>query len=127
MIRFLAYLAASALALGVDYLAYLAFAVWLSVPLAIAAVMGYAVGLVVAYFLIAYRVMNDGWLRTRRHYEGLLFLASGVLGMAVTYVFATSMVKFLGDSVHWVKIGAAGASFFSVYFFRRFVVFRISV
>lgn len=122
--RFLGYLAASGVALIVDYLAYLGFAFLLSIPLPIAAVFGYAIGLFVAYFLIAHRVMNDGWLRDRRHFEAILFFLSGILGMVMTYGTALMLLSLLGDRPHVIKVGAAGVSFLSVYLFRQWVVFR---
>lgn len=108
----------------IDYLFYLvlAFAFYVSLPTA--AVAGYAMGLLVAYFFIAYKVMNDGWLSDRRHYEAILFLISGLLGMLLTYCSASALLGLIGDRTHFIKLGAAGVSFFGVYLFRLVVVFR---
>lgn len=122
--EFIKYFAASAIALSIDYATYWAIVQSNLMELKGAAVVGYMVGLVVAYFLISERVFSDGWLRERRSYEALLFALSGVLGIVLTYISVAFYVFAFGESVHGAKLLAIGISFIAVYLFRKLFVFR---
>lgn len=123
-VEFIGYLLASLLALAVDYSCYwfLAENHILSQPTA--AVVGYLIGLIVAYLLIAGRIFQDGWLKNKKHYELMLFLVSGILGTALTYLAVLLYGHIIRENVHEAKIVAIGVSFTGVYAFRKLVVFR---
>ena len=124
LVHFIKYFSASALALAIDYGVYwwLAQATELTLPQA--AVLGYLAGLVVAYFLISRHVFSDGWLRNKKFFEALLFASSGLFGTAVTYVTVKLYTTFIAEDINGAKLSAIGVSFFSVYAYRRYVVFR---
>lgn len=124
--EFLKYFGASALALGLDYCIY-----WIAVryghlDLPQAAAIGYLAGLVLAYFLIGNGVFKNGWLKNKKLLEALLFFCSGMLGIVITYITVTVFVYLFGPRLNEAKIAAILFSFFSVYLFRKFLVFRKS-
>ena len=126
LIEFVKYVAASATALALDYLIYLAAVQYFSTGLPSAAALGYLGGLVLAYFVIGKGVFKNGWLKNKKTIEALLFLCSGLLGIAITYVTVTVFVSLFGPRLNEAKITAIICSFFSVYLFRKFCVFRKS-
>ena len=123
-LEFIKYVGASVIALFVDYGAYWLIAQrgWLTLPQA--AVAGYLTGLVVAYFLIRARIFTNGWLKTRKVYEALLFLSSGLLGSLTTYATVKLYVLVVGQQMNAAKFAAVAVSFFTVYLYRKYVVFR---
>lgn len=124
--QFVRYVIASAIALCVDYGSYWVIAATTDLALPTAAAIGYSVGLIVAYFLIAKRVFRGGWLRNKQRLEILLFALSGGLGIFVTYAVVAIYLLLLGEDVHSSKITAVVFSFVIVYFFRKMIVFRKS-
>jgi putative flippase GtrA len=123
-IEFSRYLFASAQALVVDYGCYWLLATNDLMSLPSAAVTGYSAGLVVAYFLIADKVFKDGWLNKRKKLEFMLFAASGLLGILLTYATVRAFVLIVGERVNMAKISAVVVSFAGVYIFRKLVVFK---
>ena len=123
-VEFIKYFFASILALAVDYGCYwiLTFNRILNLPQA--AVVGYSVGLAVAYFLIADRVFQGGWLKNKKNYEALLFITSGLLGIALTYITVALFVLSFGQRAHQSKLAATAVSFICVYMFRKKFVFK---
>ncbi|WP_164084919.1 GtrA family protein [Pseudazoarcus pumilus] len=122
--EFSAYFACSAAALGVDYATYWTVARNTAASLEWAAVIGYGVGMVVAYALLIRFVFPQGWLRSRRKLEATLFALTGLLGLLLTYVSVALVVSLLGEHLHTAKIVAAGVSFTGVFVVRKLVVFR---
>lgn len=122
--EFLLYAWASALALIVDYGCYWFLVASNILSLPQAAVAGYIVGLVLAYFLITRKVFRDGWLRGKRFYEALLFAISGLIGVILTYSTVKLYIAFFGEDVYVAKLLAVSISFSGVYFFRKFFVFK---
>ena len=124
VVEFIKYVCASAVALLVDYGVYWFVAAqdWLTLPQA--AVTGYLAGLVVAYFLVSARIFKDGWLKHQKVYEMLLFLSSGLLGTVITYGTVKLYVLVVGQHVNQAKLAAIAISFFSVYLYRKYLVFR---
>lgn len=118
------YVAASAVALILDYSVYWILAVWLNVSVGMAAAAGYGAGLVLAYLLISTGVFARRWLSGRRGLEAALFGLSGLIGLVLTYVTATLVHDLAGGSLHAAKLAAVAVSFVTVYLFRKFVVFR---
>ena len=127
LIEFVKYFIASGIALGVDYCIYRVVAQYWRVALPKAAVIGYLGGLIVAYFLIGKGVFREGWLKDRRIYESLLFVCSGLLGLAITYLVVAAYVYLFGPMLNEAKIVAALCSFLGVYLFRKFLVFKKSI
>tara|TARA_R110002049_G_scaffold17654_7_gene68265 strand:- start:522 stop:1016 length:495 start_codon:yes stop_codon:yes gene_type:complete len=123
-LEFSGYFACSAAALGIDYATYWIIARHSAIRLEWAAVIGYAIGLLVAYILLKRFVFPRGWLQRRRKIEALLFALSGLLGLLLTYVSVTMFVSLLGEHLHAAKIVAAGVSFAGVFIVRKLVVFR---
>ena len=125
-LEFAKYVSASAAALLVDYGVYWLIARKELLTLPQAAVVGYLAGLVVAYFLISGRIFKEGWLKSKKIYELLLFVGSGLLGTAITYGTVKLYVLLIGSEINQAKFAAIVVSFFSVYCFRKWVVFRRS-
>ncbi|MGB8227436.1 MAG: GtrA family protein [Sedimentisphaerales bacterium] len=123
-IEFRKYFFASAQALAVDYGCYWLLASNGLMSLPSAAVTGYSAGLVVAYFLIADKVFKNGWLNKNKKLEFLLFVASGLLGILLTYVTVWTFIQIIGERINMAKLSAVVASFVGVYIFRKLVVFK---
>ena len=123
-IEFLKYILASALALVIDYGCYWLLVTNQLLDLPKSAVVGYIVGLVVAYFLIAGKVFKDGWMKDQKRIEAFMFLLSGLLGIALTYLTVKVVTLLLGDRINLAKICAVGVSFIGVYIARKNFVFR---
>ena len=122
--EFAKYFAASGAALLLDYCVYWLLANWGVLSLPNAAVIGYLAGLVLAYFLIGGRIFKNGWLRDKKIFEMLLFGLSGLLGVVITYITVKAYVSLIGQDMNQAKLVAIGFSFFSVYLFRKFFVFK---
>jgi putative flippase GtrA len=122
---FIKYAWISAIALLVDYTAYLMLVSNSLANIPESAVLGYLTGLVVAYYLLKKTIFRNGWLRHRRLFELLLFGTSGMLGVVVTFVVSSVVLGLLGERVHLTKLAAVAVSFLTVYAYRRLVVFRI--
>lgn len=95
-----------------------------SLPLA--ATIGYLTGLILSYFLMANRVFVGGWLRNHKSQEIFLFLISGVLGAFLTYITVLLAVTLLNAGPNLAKFFAISTSFFGVYLFRKYIVFKIN-
>jgi len=124
LLRFIKYFAASAIALVVDYAVYWLLAQSTTLSLPQAAVLGYLAGLVAAYFLISNHIFTNGWLQKRKAFEALLFASSGLFGTLITYVTVKFYTILIAEDLNGAKLSAIAVSFFSVYLFRRYIVFR---
>jgi putative flippase GtrA len=124
LLRFIKYFAASAIALVVDYAVYWLLARSTTLSLPQAAVVGYLAGLVAAYFLISNHIFTDGWLQKRKVFEALLFASSGLFGTLITYVTVKLYTILIAEDLNGAKLSAIAVSFFSVYLYRRYIVFR---
>ena len=120
----LKYLYISAISLIVDYSVYLVlvYSKLLSIPIASAA--GYSAGMVLSYLLLITNVFTDGWLKQKRLQESILFLISGALGITLTYLTSWLVLQVAGPRVQLAKLLSVMVSFFSVYLFRKLIVFR---
>lgn len=124
LLEFSKYTLASALALAIDYLCYWTLVSNNAMDAPKAAVLGYSAGLVVAYFLIADKVFKNGWLHERRKVEALLFIFSGFIGIATTYITVKTIIFIFGERVIMAKIVAVAISFIVVYIARKIFVFK---
>ena len=124
LVEFFKYLLASVMALFFDYSCYWLLFKYLIKDQPIAATAGYLCGLIVSYYLLTFYVFRDSWLRQKRHHEILLFLFSGVVGAACTYLTVALYGHFVVEHSHWAKNSAIITSFITVYLLRKFIVFR---
>ncbi len=121
---FLRYVAASAMALGVDMGLFLAL-LTLGLPAAAAAAAGYTLG-IVAHWLVSSRavftsgVAGHGPERSR---QKALFVGSALAGLAVTTAIVGGGTG-LGLDPRLAKLAAIGASFTLTWLLRERVVFR---
>ncbi len=122
--RFVKYTLVSAICLFVDYGTYWVLVTQGLTTLPTGAVLGYSAGLVLSYFLISGKVMNDGWLKERKKVEFILFALSGLLGIGLTYIAIKLAVAIMGERIFFAKLFAVGISFIGVYIFRSAIVFR---
>lgn len=122
--EFLKYTSCSAIALVLDYAVYWSLVAQFGFGIAPAATIGYSCGLALAYVLLSRGVFSTRWLAGRRGIEITLFVISGLLGLALTFITAITFERFVSTNVHAAKIAAIIVSFVSVYLFRKFLVFR---
>lgn len=119
--EFALYLAASLVALAVDYAVFVAI-LNTSVGYVAAAASGYCVGCLVAYALSARFVFDV------RRYENqcvafVVFAALGVFGLIVTVSVIHLAVDLTNLRPELAKLVAAGASFVANFFARKVILF----
>ncbi len=123
--RFAAYGLASVVALGVDMAGYMALlASGMAAPLA--AVAGYSLGIVAHWLassrvVFANRVADAG--RPRSVQKGL-FIASALVGLALTWVIVSVAVD-AGIDARIAKLCAVGTSFIATFLLRLRFVFTL--
>ena len=120
---FLRYLFVSAICLVIDYIVFFVGSFVLGFAVEVSAVLGYLVGLVVAFLLMVSHVFDKAGRRSSRSIELFLFLISGGLGIGLTYAVTLTVVTIMPSSVVIPKLAATVVSFVSVYLFRKKVVF----
>lgn len=123
-IVFLRYIAASALALGVDMGLFLAL-LTLGLPAAAAAAAGYALG-ISAHWLVSSRAVFTAGVAPHgpeRSRQKALFVGSALAGLAVTTAIVGGGTA-LGLDPRLAKLVAIGASFTLTWLLRERVVFR---
>ena len=118
------YLAASALALGVDMGSFLALLA-LGIPAAPAAAAGYSLGIVAHWLLSSRAVFTQGVAERgpERTRQKALFVGSALFGLALT----TAIVGAgdgLGLDPRLAKLAAIAASFTATWLLREKVIFR---
>lgn len=116
------YGAVSALALGLDVAVFLMLTRW-GLMASVAAVFGYAVGLV-AHFLLSTRFVFDT-SATGRSAVSLFgrFAASGLSGLAITAAVVAVVADLAGAAPVLAKTIAVVTSFVAVFLLRRTIVF----
>jgi putative flippase GtrA len=121
---FLRYLAASALALGVDMGTFLALLTF-GLPAAAAAAAGYGVGIAAHWLASSRAVFTAGVAEhgPERSRQKALFVASALAGLAVTTVIVGIGTAW-GLDPRLAKLAAIGASFTLTWLLRERVVFR---
>ena len=120
---FLRYLFVSAICLVIDYIVFFVGSFVLGFAVEVSAVLGYLVGLVVAFLLMVSHVFDKASRRASQSIELFLFLISGGLGIGLTYIVTLTVVTIMPSSVVIPKLAATVVSFVSVYLFRKKVVF----
>lgn len=119
----LAYLAVSVVALACDTMTYMAVS-RLGAAAVVAGAVGYMLGMLVHYALsraVVFDARAAGKTGRRLFAE---FMASGLMGLAMTVAAIWVAVEGLGVALLPAKIGAVAVSFVGVFLIRRFVVFR---
>jgi len=123
-ITFLRYIAASAMALGVDMGTFLALLAAGALP-TVAAAMGYSFGIITHWLLSSRAVFTDGVAdrgpeRTR---QKALFVVSALLGLALT-TGIVGLGGLAGLDPRLAKLAAIAASFTVTWLMREKIVFR---
>ncbi|OGA55755.1 MAG: hypothetical protein A3G81_19535 [Betaproteobacteria bacterium RIFCSPLOWO2_12_FULL_65_14] len=116
------YLAASALALGVDFTAYVALIRLADVAYLVAAPIGFALGLAAIYALsvrwvFAHRRLTDARV------EFVIFASIGIAGMALNQVVIYAGVEQLALSYEMAKIVSAAVVFCFNFGLRKLLLF----
>ncbi|MFM2300394.1 MAG: hypothetical protein RLZZ84_130 [Pseudomonadota bacterium] len=121
---FLRYIAASALALGVDLGSFLIL-LGLGLPAAIAAALGYGLG-IVAHWLMSSRAVFARGLAARgpeRTWQKAMFVGSALFGLALTTAIVGTG-DALGTDPRIAKLVAIAISFSLTWMLREKFVFR---
>ena len=116
------YAIVSVLALAVDFSVFIGFNAAFGLPV-LAGVVGYSCGIVLHYFLSRNFVFNAMRSPKSAHRLFTEFVASGLIGLALTALVIAVATGPLGLSPIAGKILAAGASFIGVFLIRRTIVF----
>jgi putative flippase GtrA len=116
------YAIVSTLALVVDFTVFMVFNAVFGLPV-LAGVVGYSCGIVLHYFLSRNFVFNAMRSPKSAHRLFTEFVASGLIGLALTALVIAVATGPLGLSPIVGKILAAGASFIGVFLIRRTIVF----
>ena len=116
------YAVVSALALGLDFAVFLALNNVLGMP-TLTGVIGYACGLVLHYQLSRRFVFDAARSEKSAHRMFTEFVASGLVGLALTAGVIAVVTGPMGISAIIAKVLAAGTSFVGVYLIRRTIVF----
>ena len=118
------YIVASVVALATDIALYMG-ALHAGILPAAAAVLGYSAGIVV-HWLLSSRVVfgqQGGGFARARDQQRILFLASALVGLALTALIVGVMTR-LGLDPRLAKLIAIAVSFQATYMLRKEVVFR---
>jgi putative flippase GtrA len=116
------YAIVSAMALALDFAVFLSLNAAFGHP-TLAGVIGYGCGIVLHYFLSRHFVFNAMRSKKSAHRLFTEFVASGLIGLAVTAGVIALATTLLGWPAIVAKIAAVGASFVGVFLVRRTVVF----
>jgi putative flippase GtrA len=120
---YLRYLAASVVALGVDFSLFLALQA-IGMPIALLSALSYSAGIVM-HWLISSRLVFAGELRDvgiDRARQQALFLLSAFAGLLITVAIVSLAVQF-GLDARLAKLIAVAASFQATYLLRAKIVF----
>lgn len=116
------YALVSAFALALDFAVFLALNAAFGMP-TLTGVIGYGCGLTLHYLLSRRFVFDAARSTKSAHRMFTEFVASGLVGLAVTAGVIALATGPLGLSALAGKVLAAGASFVGVYLIRRTIVF----
>ncbi len=120
--QFSRYAIVSALALALDFAVFLGLNSAFGLPI-ITGVVGYGCGLILHYQLSRRFVFDTALSEKSAHRRFTEFVASGLVGLAVTAGVIAVATGPMGMSALLAKVLAAGASFVGVYLIRRRFVF----
>ena len=123
VMKFAKYLAISGTALLLDLFTYNQLTIYQTLSPQANAAVSYTAGLLYSYLIFVCTVFSRGRHSSNRKIELSMFLASGLLGVVVSYIVA-GIVSNLIQQGPWVsKISAVLVSFTCVYLFRVKLVF----
>lgn len=111
-------------ALAADFSVYIAL-FSAAVAASLAGVAGYAVGMVVHYFLSSRFVFKTQGSRKSERRRFVEFLLSGLVGITLTGFIIAIATAVFGVAPIAAKIVAAAVSFAAVFAIRRLVVFAV--
>lgn len=122
--EFFRYFAISLIALLVD-LAFFSFALrWVGLPWVVAAGLGFAVGVLTAWYLSISFVFKNRTLYRKPAAEFLSFLAIGIAGLGVTEFVLFLGIEQFGVLPEISKLVAAGLTFLFNFSLRKLLLFR---
>lgn len=122
--QFSRYVVVSVLALGVDFAVFLTLTHLDAMKASWAGVTGYAAGLALHFLLSSRFVFERRGLTKSQRRLLAEFVASGLIGIAITWSIIAISVELLGLPPVAGKVLAVGISFVAVYRLRRAVVFK---
>lgn len=122
--EFVRYFIAGLLALACDYGLYVALVSLAGWHYSHAAALGFSVGLLVIYVLSITWIFSERRLRKAAH-EFLVFVAIGVLGLALTELILLLLTGLIGVDYRVSKLVAAGGVFAFNFGCRKFFLFRV--
>jgi putative flippase GtrA len=116
------YTLVSVAALGLDFAVFQSLTVS-GVKPALAAIVGYTFGMLLHYTLSVRFVFADATVKSRRR-TLIEFVASGLIGLAMTAAIVWIATAWLGIPALVAKALAVGASFIAVFLLRSAIVFK---
>lgn len=121
----LRYIAASLVALSVDYAAFLAL-LHLATPPVPAAVLGYTAGIVIHWLISSRAVFGKAVAASgpARNRQKLLFAATALVGVALTGA-VVALGSLTGVEPRLAKLAAVAISFIATWLLRRHLVFAL--
>jgi putative flippase GtrA len=122
VLQLLRYALVSGAALPLDFAVFLSLNAAIGHP-TLSGVAGYAVGIVVHYFLSCRFVFDAARSRKAAHRVFAEFVASGLVGLAMTAAVIALATGMFGMTPIVAKVIAVGASFLGVFLIRRSIVF----
>ena len=96
-----------------------------SLPRAGISIFTYLLGSTLGYFLNKKYVFSPGWLKNRRNFELMLYIATGILGSLVTGMLFYFTATLGITNIVFQKMISAPISFIVVFLFRNYIIFKI--
>jgi len=113
----------SVAALFLDYSSYVLLVLLGRFNLFFCASLSYSLGLILAYILLVKKVFIRKNQKIIDNKKIFLFILSGLLGLVITnFVIHIYIANF--NNPYYAKLCAVFFSFFSVLFFRKYIVFK---
>lgn len=111
-----AFIADTALLLTLDYL--------LNVRREYIAFVCYLCGSLVSYVLAKRFVFKSGWLKEKPRFEFVAYLFGGLIGAIITAFIFALMASLGFNNILFQKVVSGVISFFTVFVYRNYIVFR---
>ncbi len=122
--EFVRYFAISGVALAVDTSLFLALVRLMDVDYMVAATIGFIAGSLLHYTLAVRLVFTHRKLAHNAVAESALYIAIGVIGLAVNNAIIYACVSWLQAPLLMAKLAAAAGSFLAGYMARKLILFR---
>ena len=121
--RFLKYTGISSLSLLVDLATFHVLTNFEDFSVPVVATISYGAGLVFGYYIFVLTIFRHTRFSHRKILQASLFIFSGLLGSATTYLVSGTTFNYLGATRWESKLSAVACSFLLVYLFRTKFVF----